>query len=295
MPGDGVEDELALRLRLFAEIDERYRRTSRLTRADLVNYDTGAGFTGLISIARGIWNPRSLDATLAVVSSLEGPYSDAWLADGLYRYSYQGTNPRGDNTKLRRAMQMHLPVMLFLKPVKDDYIPIWPVYVDADNPDALEFSLDLSQSWTIRGEEPAGTERKYSSEEVLRRLHQPVFRNLVLNAYQTRCAICDLHHPELLEAAHIIPDRDPEGVAMTSNGLSLCTIHHKCYDSDLLGIDPDHIVHLNEELLHEVDGPMLLHGLQEMHGRQIRLPRRPADRPDRDRLAERYAQFSAHS
>jgi len=46
-------------------------------------------------------------------------------------------------------------------------------------------------------------------------------------------------------------------------------------------------------LLDEVDGPMLRHGIQEMHGREIVLPRRRADRPDRDGLAWRWARFSA--
>lgn len=138
-------------------------------------------------------------------------------------------------------------------------------------------------------------ERSYSKEEVLHRLHQPVFRNLVLTAYQTRCAICELRHPELLDAAHIIADKDPDGLAMTSNGLALCKIHHSSYDNNLLGITPDYTVRINQELLHEVDGPMLLHGLQEMHGKRLIVPSRRADRPNRDRLATRYEEFLGSS
>jgi putative restriction endonuclease len=36
---------------------------------------------------------------------------------------------------------------------------------------------------------------------------------------------------------------------------------------------------------------MLLHGLQEMHGIAITVPKRTADLPDRDRLAQRYTEF----
>jgi len=53
------------------------------------------------------------------------------------------------------------------------------------------------------------------------------------------------------------------------------------------------VVQLDAELLAEVDGPMLRHGLQEMHGRTLVLPARAGDRPDRDALAWRYEQFTA--
>jgi putative restriction endonuclease len=46
-------------------------------------------------------------------------------------------------------------------------------------------------------------------------------------------------------------------------------------------------------VLAEEDGPMRLHGLKEMHYRQILLPRCVAQHPDRERLAERYAAFRA--
>ena len=36
---------------------------------------------------------------------------------------------------------------------------------------------------------------------------------------------------------------------------------------------------------------MLVVGLQQIHGQQIHLPRRPIDLPDRVRLARRYEQF----
>jgi putative restriction endonuclease len=52
---------------------------------------------------------------------------------------------------------------------------------------------------------------------------------------------------------------------------------------------------INSELLQEVDGPMLKHGLQEMHGKQLHLPRRPAAHPDRDRLEARYSEFRSAS
>jgi len=60
----------------------------------------------------------------------------------------------------------------------------------------------------------------------------------VLGAYDTRCAISNLPVPELLQAAHIIPDRDERGRPEVPNGLCLSTLHHTAYDRNLLGIDP---------------------------------------------------------
>ncbi|MBU0954192.1 MAG: HNH endonuclease [Spirochaetes bacterium] len=67
---------------------------------------------------------------------------------------------------------------------------------------------------------------------------------MVISAYQERCAICRLNHPELLDAAHIIPDSDARGSPVITNGLSLCKIHHAAYDQHIIGIDPDCQVHV---------------------------------------------------
>jgi putative restriction endonuclease len=80
---------------------------------------------------------------------------------------------------------------------------------------------------------------------------------------------------------------------VVTNGLCLCKIHHAAYDRHLLGITPGYRVEINRTLLEEVDGPMLKHGLQEMHGGVIDLPARTSEHPDRDRLAARYDIFSA--
>lgn len=58
-----------------------------------------------------------------------------------------------------------------------------------------------------------------------------------------------------------------------------------------MGISPDYQVHVREDILEEVDGPMLRHGIQEMHGKQILLPKGRDHKPDRDRLARRYERF----
>ena len=127
----------------------------------------------------------------------------------------------------------------------------------------------------------------------MQRLRQQHFRRIVLHAYREQCAICRLRHAELLDAAHILEDRDPRGEPLISNGLGLCKIHHSAYDANIVGIDPDAIVHVRQDILTEIDGPMLRHGLQEVHGSRLTLPRNDERRPNRDFLAERFDRFRA--
>lgn len=50
---------------------------------------------------------------------------------------------------------------------------------------------------------------------------------------------------------------------------------------------------MREDILSEVDGPMLKYGLQSLDGRKIILPNREIDFPNRDRLDRRYREFIA--
>jgi len=115
----------------------------------------------------------------------------------------------------------------------------------------------------------------------------------VLRAYRTRCAVCTLREAPLLQAAHIIEDRDDRGSAAIVNGIALCAIHHLAYDRNLMGIAPNGVVHIATRLLEEIDGPMLRIGLQGFHGSAITQPRDRRDRPDPERLQVRFEVFGA--
>ena len=133
-------------------------------------------------------------------------------------------------------------------------------------------------------------ERRYKVREVKQRLHQAQFRGAVLMAYRERCTICTLKEVRLLDAAHIVADIEERGEPLVTNGLSLCSIHHRAFDQDLVGISPDRKVHVSRRLLDEDDGPMLAL-LKGFHGRSIVEPTRRVLRPDPVRLAERFDRF----
>ena len=105
------------------------------------------------------------------------------------------------------------------------------------------------------------------------------------------CAVCQLRERSLVQAAHIIEDPDPDGIAAVVNGIALCAMHHLAYDRNLMGIDPSGIVHIGKRLRDTADGSMLREGLLGFHAAHLQSPRRPQDHPDPRRLARRFETF----
>lgn len=251
---------------------------------------------------QGIFKPAVMElpfsiTTAPVVPGKERPYEDEVGADGLLVYRYRGTDPRHrDNHGLREAMRLQVPLAYFFGIVKGQYMPVFPVFIVGDNPAQLRFRVAFEDRALVGlpalgVAEASAPERRYAMASVKRRLHQHEFRERVLAAYQSRCAVCRLRHRELLEAAHILPDSDEHSLPMVSNGIALCKLHHAAFDSYILGIRPDLIVQIRPDVLRETDGPMLEWGLQGFEGHAITVPRPESLRPSAAFLAERYERF----
>ncbi len=84
---------------------------------------------------------------------------------------------------------------------------------------------------------------------------------------------------------------NPKDVLASYNDGVLEVKFHAAYDRHFIGITPDYQIIVREDLLYEIDGPMLRHGIQEIHNRQLILPKKQLEKPDRDRLALRFEQF----
>jgi putative restriction endonuclease len=271
-----------------------------------VDLDKGIEFRGervpIWNRQVGIFRPRILrepGAALSIQTAYRGPYDDRYTPeDDRFAYKYRGEDPNhSDNRALRRAMELQLPILYLVGLNPGIFEPVLPCYVIGDDPQQLTFYLvaDEERFVTRRPDDPTTDwpRKAYVTREVKKRLHQERFRFLVVDAYGKQCAMCQLRHMPLLEAAHILPDNDPRSLPEVPNGLSLCRIHHGAYDVGILGVDPDLKIHLRQDVLEEHDGPMLRYGLQEMHGTQIEIPRRPSYRPNRDYLKERFDKFRA--
>ena len=248
--------------------------------------------------ARGIWKPKQLTKYPISITSVEGSnYPDRVRDDGVLLYSYRGTDPRHpDNVSLKAAMRDRVPVIYLHQIMKGKYFVAWPFYVINDEPSKLQFTLSAENRQALHQgdlfEEPlAQYRRKYETREVLIRLHQSSFRERILKAYREACSICRLKHRELLDAVHIIPDKEEKGEPIVANGISLCKIHHAAYDNFILGISPDYELSVREDILRETDGPMLKYGIQSLSKQKIHLPRKRVNWPDQERLDYRYQQF----
>lgn len=235
-------------------------------------------------------------AALTLTTSFNDPYTDVFDdAEALFTYAYRsGPIDQADNRALRAAFELQTPLVYFRALAPGHYLVVAPMFVTADDPAAR--TVILQQGLPVEDMQAGGLVsgpdvRAYATREARYRLHQGRFKLNVMRAYRHRCAVCTLRERELIQAAHIVPDPEAEGIAAVVNGLALCAIHHLAFDRNLLGIDPDGVVHIADRLLREVDGPMLRAGLQGFHGAHIGLPRRPEDRPDVRRLETRFQRF----
>ena len=251
---------------------------------------------------QGIFKPKIMDYPLTITTAPEGPYDDAFGTDGYLLYRYRGTDPNHrDNVGLREAYRNRIPLIYFHGVIPGKYLAVWPVYIIGDDPSTLTFkvavedlvSMGRQDEYTIPEENTL--KRAYMTSEVRIRLHQRGFREKVLAAYRSQCAFCKLKYGELLDAAHIIPDNEPDSRPTIDNGLALCKLHHAAFDSFIISVNPDYIIHVRKDVLDEEDGPMLQHGLKELHNARIILPRAEHHWPNRDYLDRRFQKFMAYA
>ena len=245
---------------------------------------------------QGIYKPRVMELPLSITTAPLSQYGDAFRLDEYLNYKYRGDNiHHRDNVGLRECMKQGIPLVYLLGLVPGKYLPVWPVYIIDDDPANLSFTVavdDLSSLIKDEGKvkEPDGR-KLYITTMVKVRLHQQAFREKVLYAYKSQCALCRLKHSELLDAAHIIPDGEPESKPTVDNGLSLCKLHHAAFDKYFIGITPDYIIEVRKDILEEFDGPMLQHGLKELNKNKILVPSKRLEKPNPDFLDIRYQRF----
>lgn len=252
-----------------------------------------------LSHMKGIYRARAQNgyAALSILTSYKHPYGDAVVDEG-FLYAYRdGPIDQADNRALRQACELQVPIAYFYATEPGWYQVHYPYFVKEDMP--AERRVLISPGIidrTLPDPRPVLLEdsltRRYAVRQAVVRMHQGRFRAIVIPAYRERCAICSLKERRLLDAAHIVRDSDPRGEPAVRNGLSLCSIHHRAFDQNLVGVSPDYEVQVSRRLLEEDDGPML-DLLKGFHQLPIELPGRLTARPDRERLAVRFGEFLA--
>ena len=263
--------------------------------------DAGFAFRGtrlpFLTPYKGIYRARAQSgpAALSINTSFESPYADEETLDGVL-YAYRaGEVHHPDNRALRAAYELAVPIVYFVGTRPGWYRPFYPCYVVRDDLTARTVLVTKgSMVGTLDEREPVllddPVERRYAVREMRVRVHQARFRGRVIPAYRTQCAICRLKELRLLDAAHIVSDADVLGEPTVDNGLSLCAIHHRAFDQNLVAVTPTYAVEVSPRLLADEDGPML-EVLKGFDGAQIVVPQRRSHRPDPDRLSLRYEAF----
>lgn len=300
-----VEDEL-MRREAFNHVESLFETHGCLT-SELIR----AGFTykgewiPLINPRQGIHKPQKMNYLLSITTVYPHKrvrYDDQteacsqfYAGSDYVDYSFMGADPNAaQNLHLLKAYKNKIPIIYFLGFGPSRYIPILPTFISDWDPQKLKVRLEFAVSNrqpVIAYPEP--DERRYAMRIHKQRLHQASFRDVLIKAYNSQCAITRLAVPQLLDAAHIAPDKDEKfGQPIVSNGLLLSKTHHAAFDQNLIGIDADYCMHVSEQLLQQNDGPML-ESLKQLKGNRIILPRLTENYPDRDRLAQRFEMFKS--
>ncbi len=258
----------------------------------------------LINPQRGIFKPQQMSFLLSIKTVYPKPGGRVWYddqrevhrqifeGDETVDYAFMGDDPEAaDNRWLREAYEHQVPIVYFLGIAPGRYQAILPAFISGWNASTLKaqvaFGVPDHDQMVLSENLP---ERRYALRTVKQRLHQASFREAVITAYNGRCALSGLPEPLLLDAAHIVSDKEALGQPVVTNGIPLSKIHHAAFDAHLIGIDPDYRLHVAPRLLIQKDG-LMLEALKRLNGGTIHLPRRVKDYPDRERLAFRFARF----
>lgn len=301
-------DDLDTQMRIAAF--EHVRRLNEIhVHLTVTELKPGFEFKGeripLVNPQRGIFKPQQMRFLLSIKTVFPKPGGKVWYddqrevhrqifeGDETIDYAFMGQNPdAADNRWLREAFENRVPIIYFLGIAPGRYQAMVPTFVMGWDAGALNarIAFGVPEQEALVPPENA-LERRYALRAVKQRLHQASFREAVITAYNGRCALSGLPEPLLLDAAHIVSDKDEQlGQPIVPNGIPLSKIHHAAFDAHLIGIDPDYRLHVSERLLVQKDGPML-EALKRLNGGTIHLPTRDRDRPDRDRLAQRFERF----
>ena len=134
-------------------------------------------------------------------------------------------------------------------------IPFWNRFADDKEALFLEAELiraklqgkPIEDSLRLTDEDFVGKERE---TVIKQRVNQSVFREMILQNYENKCAITGIDIPQLLVASHIIPWAENESTRLNpENGICLSPLYDKLFDSGLIGIREDFTIELSKELV----------------------------------------------
>lgn len=161
---------------------------------------------------------------------------------------------------------------------KEAFEDLWIALHDNDFLDTSDYPTLASDALTHETDH-AVPEARWTYQHIRLRQGQPGFRQRLIRAYGSRCAVTHSDVLQTLEAAHIKP-HSKGGAMATSNGLLLRADVHTLFDLGLLAIDTAAWRVLLHESVRSTDAG---HDLQAL---SLNLPFREGDRPSISALDE---------
>src|SRR6202790_1203307 len=217
----------------------------------------------LVNPQRGIFKPQQMRFLLSIKTVFPKPGGKVWYddqrevhrqifeGDETIDYAFMGKNPdAADNRWLKEPYENQIPIIYFLGIAPGRYQALLPTFISGWDGQALKTRVTFGPNPETLAPPMDGMERRYALRTVKQRLHQATFREGVKTAFDGRWSFSGLPEPLLLDAAHIIADKDERlGQPVVTNGIPLSKIHHAAFDAHLIGIDPDFRMHVSDRLL----------------------------------------------
>ena len=256
--------------------------------------------TFLCTRAKGIYKPKDLCYALSIRQVLNSPYDDREpevRPDGTWTYRYFQEGPKPEE---RDRYYTNQALMACLK----DGVPVGVLRQTKKKPARyLVLGLAVVQDWNdgyfiLEGYKPYGTLTTQADAEdgkfnpkspedarqriettIVQRRGQPQFRQDLIQAYNSRCAVTGCTVTEALEAAHIMPYMG-EQTNVVKNGLLLRADIHTLYDLGLISIEADSMSIVVHTKLAATE-------YAKLDGKKLFMPQDPANQPSRKALEDR--------
>jgi putative restriction endonuclease len=130
----------------------------------------------------------------------------------------------------------------------------------------------LQETETVEWDDVEGLDREAITKV---RVNQQLFRSIILSSYGEQCAICRLPVLRLLVACHIVPwALDRRNRMNPRNGICLCSLHDRAYETGVVLIDEQFVVRLGEASRCYRDNDAFARFLAAFEGLAITLPDR---------------------
>ncbi|RRB11405.1 HNH endonuclease [Larkinella knui] len=105
------------------------------------------------------------------------------------------------------------------------------------------------------------------------RVGQSFFRDIVLNNFDSKCAISGINIPSMLRASHIVPwSKNEHARVNPENGLCLSALYDVAFDQGFIGVDTEYKIVLAQKLKKQKKEIYFQEHFGKLEGLEIRPP-----------------------